>query len=191
MTHACSGLEIGATPRGRRNYVKRFNADGGVWTPAPTANRALSGTLLRRSRCLWRVFCATGARRRLRHMNNGFPFDVPRSLASPRLSSRGPSPRPHTKAVTRVVVVVVVRVVVVVVALRRLRRLRSACRWSQVLCKTADMLGFVYFSMVVLLVIMFRQKIRGFAEHFKHVLPAMRGESPAILRRTINSVRDT
>lgn len=44
------------------------------------------------------------------------------------------------------------------------------------LCKTADMLGFVYFSMVVLLLVMFRQKIRGFAEHFKHVLPAMRGE---------------
>lgn len=63
-----------------------------------------------------------------------------------------------------------------VVALCRLRRLRSSHRWSQVLCKTADMLGFVYFSMVLLLLIMFRQKIRGFAEHFKHVLPAMRGE---------------
>ncbi|CAM9326299.1 unnamed protein product [Pylaiella littoralis] len=51
----------------------------------------------------------------------------------------------------------------------------SCSAWSHSCRKTSDTLGFIYFAMVVVLLIMFRQKIKGVAEHFGNLLPVVLG----------------
>lgn len=54
---------------------------------------------------------------------------------------------------------------------------RLSCRWSDSCRKTSDTLGFIYFAMVVVLLIMFRQKVKGVAEHFGNLFPVLIGQS--------------
>lgn len=55
-------------------------------------------------------------------------------------------------------------------------KMRRPRRWSHYCRRTSDILGFVYFSMMVVLMIMFRQKIKGVAEHFSNLVPVLLGE---------------
>lgn len=49
-------------------------------------------------------------------------------------------------------------------------------RWSHSCRKTSDILGFIYFAMVVVLLIMFRQKVKGVVDHLGALLPVLFGE---------------
>ncbi|CAM9711949.1 unnamed protein product [Ectocarpus sp. 12 AP-2014] len=56
----------------------------------------------------------------------------------------------------------------------------SCSAWSDSCRKTSDTLGFIYFAMVVVLLVMFRQKLKGVAEHFGHLLPVLVGEQHVV-----------
>eukprot|EP00903_Cladosiphon_okamuranus_P015166 g14023.t1 len=51
----------------------------------------------------------------------------------------------------------------------------SCSAWSDSCRKTSDTLGFIYFAMVVVLAVMFRQKLKGVMEHFGNLLPVLFG----------------
>lgn len=49
-------------------------------------------------------------------------------------------------------------------------------RWSSSCRKTSDTLGFIYFAMVIVLLIMFREKVKGVAKHFGSLVPVLFGK---------------
>lgn len=53
----------------------------------------------------------------------------------------------------------------------------SVSRYSDRCRRVSDTLGFIYFAMVVLLIVIFRQKVKGVMEHFGNLLPVLLGEN--------------
>ncbi|CAM9437452.1 unnamed protein product [Scytosiphon promiscuus] len=70
---------------------------------------------------------------------------------------------------------VIPMIIAVVAYAARLIADTSCSPWSHYCRKTSDILGFVYFSMMVVLMVMFRQKIKGVAEHFSNLVPVLLG----------------